>query len=120
MEGSRKLLAISALIAAAVLLLSNVRWSASPSHVWLSSLPLALAGLAFAILQLRLKPDRRTLAKRLLLAGAFILWAIDQILPAGWLARFIGDLVISAYVIDLFWMMQDQAESDPDASKRAD
>ena len=111
MEGIRKLLAICAVLATPVLLLSNVPWSSVPVHAWLSALPLALAGLAFALLQLRLKPDRVTLAKRLLLAAAFIFWAIDQLLPPGRLATFIGDAVISAYVIDLYWMMQDLAES---------
>jgi hypothetical protein len=103
-----------------VLLLSNLRWSSSPAHSWLSALPLALAGLAFAILQIRLKPDGVTLAKRLLLASAFILWAIDQLLPPGLLATIIGDAVISAYVLDLYWMMQEQTESARSHSRGAD
>ena len=111
MEGPRKFLAICAVLATPLLLLSNLRWSSTLAHAWLSALPLALAGLAFALLQFRLKPDRVTLAKRLLLAAAFIFWAIDQLLPPGPLAIFIGDAVISAYVIDLYWMMQDLAES---------
>jgi uncharacterized membrane protein len=105
------LLARCAVLSTPVLLLSNLRWSSSQAHAWLSALPLALAGLAFALLQISLKPDRRTLAQRLLLAAAFIFWAIDQLLPPGRLATLIGDAVISAYVLDLFWMMQDQTES---------
>jgi hypothetical protein len=78
------------------------------AHVWLSSLPLALAGGAYAMLQIRLRPGRRALAKRLLLAGTFLLWAIDQLLPSGRLAVLIGDAVVAAYVLDLFWIMEDQ------------
>jgi hypothetical protein len=49
--------------------------------------------------------------RRLLLAGTFILWAIDQLLPSGRLAMVIGDAVVSAYVFDLFWIIQEQKES---------
>jgi hypothetical protein len=49
--------------------------------------------------------------RRLLLAGTFILWAIDQLLPSGRLAMVIGDAVVSAYVLDLFWIIQEQEES---------
>jgi hypothetical protein len=104
-------LATCALLCAALLLISNVRIVAAPVHAWLGSLPLALIGIAYAVLQIRLKPDRATLAKRLLLAGTFILWAVDQFLPSGRLATLVGDVVVSAYVIDLFWIIQEQRNS---------
>jgi len=104
-------LATCALLCAALLLFSNVQLTTAPIHTWLSAVPLALIGIAYAILQIRLKPDRATLAKRLLLAGTFILWAIDQFLPAGRLATLVGDVVVSAYVIDLFWIIQEQRNS---------
>jgi hypothetical protein len=44
------------------------------------------------------------LLKRLLLAGAFVGWGIDQLLPAGRASLFLGDAVIAAYVLDLFWI----------------
>ena len=105
------LLATLALFCSALLLLSNLRSGSTPFHPWLSSLPLAFIGAAYAILQIRLKPDRATLAKRLILAATFILWAIDQFLPAGPWATLVGDLVVSAYVMDLFWIIQDQRNS---------
>lgn len=86
----------------------------SDAHAWMSSLPLALAGLGYTFLQIRLKPSRRLLLKRLLLAAAFLLWAVVQLLPSGKLAVFLGDAVIAAYVLDLFWMMQDQRTGTPD------
>jgi hypothetical protein len=46
----------------------------------------------------------------LLLASAFILWAVDQLLPPGQLATLIGDAVISAYVLDLYWMTKVSAD----------
>jgi hypothetical protein len=104
-------LAACALLCSALLLLSNVRLTPTSVHTMLSSLPLALIGIAYAILQLRAKPDPATLAKRLLLAGTFVLWAVDQFLPPGRLATVVGDFVVSAYVIDLYWIIQEQRNS---------
>ena len=104
-------LAACALLSSALLLLSNVRLTSTPVHTVLSSLPLALIGIAYAVLQIRSKPDRATLAKRLLLAGTFILWAVDQFLPPGRLATVVGDFVVSAYVVDLYWIIQEQRNS---------
>jgi uncharacterized membrane protein HdeD (DUF308 family) len=103
-------LARLSLLAAGILLLAN-QFVERGTHAWLSFFPLALAGFGYALLQIQLKPPRRTLLKRLLLALAFILWAIDQLLPEGRVAVFIGDCVIAAYVVDLFWMIRDQSEA---------
>jgi hypothetical protein len=94
-------------LAACVLLLAN-QFVPAQVHGWLSALPLLLAGASFALLQLRLKPAPATLWKRLLLAAAFLGWGIDQLLPSGRIALFLGDAVIAAYVLDLFWMAADQ------------
>jgi len=105
------LLTKCALACSALLLLSSLPFiSARADNAWLSSLPLALMGVAYAVLQIRLRPGRQTLMKRLLLAAAFIFWAIDQLLPAGPIATFMGDAVVSAYVLDLFWIIQEQSE----------
>jgi hypothetical protein len=107
-------LAVCALLCAALLLLSNAQPASATLHTWLGAIPLAAIGVSYAVLQIRLKPDGRTMAKRLLLAGTFILWAIDQFLPPGRLATFLGDVVVSAYVLDLFWIIQEQKRS-PDS-----
>lgn len=98
------ILMVLALFFAGILLLSNLPFIPARFHRFLSSLPLALAGLAYAILQFRK-------LKRLLLAATFIVWAIDQLLDAGKLATFIGDAVIAAYVLDLYWLIQEQMSS---------
>jgi hypothetical protein len=98
-----------ALLAAGVLLLTS-QFVPAEVHAYVSSVPLALAGLAYALLQIQLKPRGAILAKRLVLAGAFLLWSVVQILPSGPLAVFLGDTVIAAYVLDLFWVMQDQEQ----------
>jgi hypothetical protein len=110
-------LAKSSLVFSVVLLFSNVPSTPAWAHSWLGSLPLALAGIAYASLQLRLKPGRRTLFRRLLLAATFLLWAVDQVLPPGRMAMLIGDLVVSAYVLDLYWMIEEQ-EAAPASDRR--
>ena len=101
-----------ALLCSALLLLSNLQFTSARVNARLSSLPLALAGVAYAVLQIRLRTSRQTLVKRLLLAASFILWAIDQLLPAGRAATLIGDAVVSGYVLDLFWIIQEQGKSE--------
>jgi len=108
--GVRSLMMI-ALAFAGILLLSNVPLISDKLHADLSSVPLATAGIGYAILQLRAGPPRRTLYKRLLLAATFVIWAVDQLLPSGRLATLIGDVVIAAYVLDLFWLSQEQVSA---------
>jgi len=102
-----------------LLLLSNLQFTSTRTHAWLGSLSLALAGAAYAVLQIRLRPSRATLVKRLLLAATFILWAIDQLLPSGRLAMFIADAVVSAFVLDLFWIIQEQRENGSEENKKS-
>lgn len=112
-------LVVIALALAATLLLSNLSLTSARLHAYLGSLPLAVAGIGYAILQFRVRPARGVLLKRLLLAGTFVIWAADQLLPSGRLATFVGDVVIAAYVLDLYWLQQEQvaavdATSDSD------
>jgi hypothetical protein len=109
-----------ALVLAGTLLLSNLPPIPDKLHAALSSLPLAIAGIGYAILQFHLAPARSTLLKRLLLAATFVFWAVDQLLPAGRLATVIGDAVIAAYVLDLFWLSQEQVSAATSNSESAD
>jgi hypothetical protein len=104
---ARALIAL-ALFFTVVLLFLSTRGVPEQTHGYLSSLPLALAGFGYALLQIALHPSRATLLKRLLLAATFVGWAVDQMLPAGPVATVIGDMVIAAYVLDLYWIAQDQ------------
>src|SRR5271166_3328148 len=61
------ILARSAFVGAGALLVLS-QFVSDGVHAWLSSLPLALAGLGYILLQIDLKPSRQTLWKRLLLA----------------------------------------------------
>jgi hypothetical protein len=97
-----------AVVLAVILLASNLPFVPVTMHVYLSAAPLALAGIGYAVLQIYVKPGRSTLLKRLMLAATFVLWAVDQLLPPGRTATVIGDVVIAAYVVDLYWLVQEQ------------
>lgn len=113
-----RILMVIALALAGVLLLSDLRSIPGQLHTYLSSLPLAMAGIAYAILQVRRRPARGTLLKRLLLAATFLIWAVDQLLPSGRLATFVGDVVIAAYVLDLYWLFREQVAAVTSPSDR--
>jgi hypothetical protein len=98
----------AALAGVGLLLSSNLPFVSTRLHAYLSAVPLAVAGLAYAMLQFRIRPARETLLKRLLLAATFMVWAVDQLLSSRWASVFIGDVVIAAYVLDLHWLIQEQ------------
>ena len=120
--GVAGLLTIAAILASAVLLLSDARPSLESlfrsivlfapkawawlGHAPLSALPLLLAGASYVVLQAVLRPPPMELIRRLMLGSAFLLWGIVQLMPAGTLATNLGDVVITLYVIDLGLMVQ--------------
>jgi hypothetical protein len=67
----------------------------------LSALPLLLAGSSYLLLQAILRPRPLELLKRVMLAVAFLLWGVVQLMPASSLATELGNVVIALYVIDL-------------------
>ena len=113
------ILAKCAWLGAGVLVIGN-QFVPAELHAYLSSFPLALAGLGYILLQVHLKPPRGTLLKRLVLAAAFLLWAAVQFLSPGRVSVFLGDVVIAAYVVDLFWIMQDQQRALPSTHPHRD
>jgi hypothetical protein len=108
-----KLLTKAALVATVILLAAVLKGIPDHLHAWLSSAPLALAGLGYAVLQFAIRPARSTLLKRLLLAATFVAWAVDQLLPPGHAATILGDFVIGAYVLDLSWIIEEQTALQP-------
>ena len=102
-------LLIVSLLGCAILLLFDFfpRLLPSITHGPVSALPLLLIGVAYLGLQVWLRPRPLELVKRVMLASAFILWGIDQLLPTGAVATTLGDVVIVLYIIDLALMMRD-------------
>lgn len=102
-------LLIISLLGCAILLLFDFFPRLLPiiTHGPVSALPLLLIGFAYLVLQAQLRPRLLELVKRVMLASAFILWGIDQLLPAGAVATTLGDVVIVLYIIDLALVMRD-------------
>jgi hypothetical protein len=111
---------IIALVFAGMLLALDTSLAPAGLHAPLSSLPLAMAGIGYAVFQLYIRPPRGALLKRLFLAATFLVWAVDQLLPPGRLAVFIGDAVIAAYVLDLYWLIQEQTTAGSSPSDSGD
>jgi hypothetical protein len=77
-------------------------------HTYVRSLVLAVSGFGYALFQSYIKPSREILLKRLVLAAAFVLWALDQLIPPGRLTLFLDDTIIAGFVLDLIWIVQGQ------------
>jgi hypothetical protein len=94
----------------AVLLANDFPWptGAAFAHAPISALPLLSIGLAALGFQFVIRPNLLDLFKACIVSAAFLLWGIDQLLPSGWFATTLGDVVIVLYVIDLGWMMADR------------
>lgn len=98
---------VAALVASILLLVSDVFSTILP-HAPVSAAPLLLIGATSLGFQVLIRPKPLDLFKALIASSAFILWGIDQLLPLGWFATTLGDVVIVLYVIDLGWMMVDR------------
>ena len=94
----------------ALLLFNDIPWPMIHplAHAPISAVPLLLIGLASLGFQIVVRPKLLDLFKAFIVSAAFLLWGIDQLLPAGWGASMLGDVVIVLYVIDLGWMMADR------------
>jgi hypothetical protein len=69
------------------------------------AVPLLLTGVSFLLVQVVLRPRWPELMKNLLLAAAFILWGIVQLMEQNNVSRKLGDVVVALYVLDLAWVI---------------
>ncbi len=99
--------AVGALVASILLLVSDIFSTILP-HAPVSAAPLLLIGATYLGFQVLIRPMPLEFCKALIVSSAFILWGIDQLLPSGWLATTLGDVVITLYVLDLGWMILDR------------
>jgi hypothetical protein len=95
---------VVALLAGTLLLVRDVFWTILP-HAPISAAPLLSIGVTYLGFQVLMRPKLLDLLKALIVSSAFLLWGVDQLLPTGWFATLLGDVVIVLYVIDLGWMM---------------
>lgn len=100
-------LAILALATGMALLIGDAIFRALPRlpAAAISAAPLLLVGTSFLILQPILRPGIKDLLKNALLAATFLLWGFIQFLPRNGASRWLGNLVIVLYVLDLAWVV---------------
>ena len=88
-----------------------VVWDVGPSHFparahdVLGAFPLAAIAIAYLAHQAALRPGHKDLAKAILLAVAFLFWAVNQLWPDSPHATLFNDLAIALFVLDVFLTM---------------
>jgi hypothetical protein len=102
-----RFLAVMALACAFGLLASdtNVGTALGLSTALISAAPLLLIGVSFLVAQTLTQQRWMDILKNILLAAAFILWSIVQLMEQNALSKRLGDVVIALYVLDLAWVI---------------
>jgi len=105
-----RLLCVLAVISGVVLLIVD---SPIAAHVAIpisravaEALPLLLVGAAYLGWLVIDRPATMDLIKQVLIAVAFILWGVNNLMLTGRWATFVGAVVIAIYVFDLAWLME--------------
>ena len=99
---------IVAAVACVVGLLTNDAKIHSPLELHgpaISAAALLLIGVSFLIVQSILRPCWTELLKNTMLAAAFILWGVVQLMEQSDISKKLGDVVIALYVLDLAWVI---------------
>jgi peptidoglycan/LPS O-acetylase OafA/YrhL len=84
------------------------------AHAAVSPAPLFLIGVAFIALQVWLRPGPGALLRRMMVALAFLLWGVVQLMPPGAQAATLGDVVIALFVVDLAIVIWQETQGDTD------
>jgi hypothetical protein len=71
----------------------------------ISAAPLLLIGVSCLVFQAMLRPRWTEMVKNMLLAAAFLLWGVVQLMVQSALSKKLGDLVIALFVLDLAWVI---------------
>jgi hypothetical protein len=82
-------------------------------HSRLGALALIMVGSSCMCLQIVSRRPRRDLAKGFILGGAFVLWGVEQLLPASRWTTAMDTAVITIFVIDLGLIVLDALERPP-------
>jgi hypothetical protein len=97
-------------------------WDAVPeffparAHGFLGAFPLAMIALAYLVYQTAHRPPFRELMKAVMLAVAFLFWAVNQRWPDLRQATLFNDIAIALFVLDVFLVMVGWPATSPDES----
>jgi hypothetical protein len=90
------------------------------AHDVLGAFPLALIAFAYLAHQSVIRPERRDLAKAILLAIAFLLWAANQLWPDLPQAMLFNDLAVGFFVLDVFLAIIGWPSGHPESFPESD
>jgi hypothetical protein len=92
------------LVSVGVLLVWDVVPGLFPAHAHnvLAALPLAMIACACLVYEAVRRPSRSELVKAILLACAFLFWAVNQLWPNLRQATLFNDIAIALFVFDVF------------------
>jgi hypothetical protein len=112
------ILGILTLLSVAVLLAWDIVPARFPAnaHAILGALPLAMIAVTYLVYQSVHRPPWRELAKAILLAAAFALWAANQLWPNSALATLWNDIAIALFILDVFLVIVGWPATSPDES----
>jgi hypothetical protein len=85
----------------------------------ISAAPLLLIGVSFLVAQTLTQQRWTELLKNVLLAAAFILWSVVQLMEQNALSKKLGKVVIALYVLDLAWVILVGVNRAPRESDRS-
>jgi uncharacterized membrane protein len=111
-------LGAATLIGVALLLAWDFNPGAFPekAHDALGAFPLAMIAIAYLVYQTVRRPTATEFVKALMLAGAFLFWAANQLWPDRPQATLFNDIAIALFVIDVFLVMVGWPATSPDES----
>jgi hypothetical protein len=97
-------------------------WDAFPdlfpakSHDFLAAYALGMIALAYLVYQVAHRPAPKELVKAVLLAVAFLFWAVNQLWPSLPQATLFNDVAIGLFVLDVFLVTVGWPATSPDES----
>jgi hypothetical protein len=110
---SLAILAAASTLAAGTLVLDAFpAWLTASFHPSVSAVPLAAAALAVLVHRLVAGGGAADVARSLLLAGAFLAWSADQVVPWSRVATACNDVAILLFVVDVALALSPRLASD--------
>src|SRR5580704_9549065 len=110
------ILGVVALAAVAALLVWDTAAHLFParSHDFLAAFSLCAIALAYLVHQFARRPAAMEFAKAIMLAAAFLFWAVNQFWPNLPQAMLFNDIAIALFVLDVFLVVVGWPPTSPD------
>lgn len=111
-------MAVIALASIGILMLCDINPTIFPAnaHGILATFPLVMVAVAYLVYQSAHRPPPKEWFKALLLAVAFLFWALNQFWPNVLQATIFNDIAIALFALDVFLVIVGWPTTSPDES----